>query len=67
MSLPEQHALSPLIFIGARFDILQQVTCSIKELAHYQRLVTYNEDSFLLEVRAVIDRVFSVLKESGNG
>ena len=51
-------------FIGARFDSLQQVTGPIKELAHDQWLVTHHEDRFLPEVRSVIDRVFSVLKEA---
>ncbi len=54
-------------FIGERFDNLQQVTGPIKDLAHDQWLVTHHEDRFLPEVRAMIERIFAVLKEIGSG
>ncbi|MEM7216260.1 MAG: LysR family transcriptional regulator [Pseudomonadota bacterium] len=50
-------------FIGDREPSLQRISESIEELEHEQWLVTHHEDRFLPEVRQVIDRTFSILKE----
>ncbi|MEL6784375.1 MAG: LysR family transcriptional regulator [Pseudomonadota bacterium] len=49
-------------FVGDQYDALQRVSDPIAELDHEQWLVTHNEDRHLPEIRAVIDRIFKVLK-----
>jgi DNA-binding transcriptional LysR family regulator len=51
-------------FIGTRFAELKQVSPLIKELEHDQWRVTRHEDRFLPEVRKVIDRIHTILRET---
>lgn len=49
-------------FIGTSMTALQQITPEIEELEHDQWLVTHNEDRFVPEVRTVIDRIYTILR-----
>ncbi|MGC3939084.1 LysR family transcriptional regulator [Roseobacter sp. EG26] len=51
-------------FVGDGCATLQQVSPHIDELEHDQWLVTHHEDRFLPEVRALIDRIYEILKAS---
>ncbi|MBL4811216.1 MAG: LysR family transcriptional regulator, partial [Rhodobacteraceae bacterium] len=51
-------------FIGMRQTGLARVSPLIDGLEHEQWLVTHHEDRFLPEIRAVIDRVYRLLKET---
>lgn len=50
-------------FIGQHLNTLRQVSPPIEELEHDQWLVTHHEDRFVPEVRKVIDRIYTILRE----
>ena len=53
-------------FIGDRHHTLVRIAPIIDELEHDQWLVTHHEDRFLPEVRQVIERIYSFLREAIN-
>lgn len=50
-------------FIGQHLNTLRQTSPPIDELEHDQWLVTHHEDRFVPQVRKVIDRIYTILKE----